>query len=480
MAAQEEGFFAAHPNLTERARALVTAPLVGDVRPWEHIIVPSEVDGTQGTFRAPRESCSLRANNDYEAVQTWLSMHEAPATQRAYRKEAERLMLWAIFERGLALSSLTTEDAAAYRAFLRHPAPRSRWVGPATERFSPLWRPFTGGLSPRSIAYALSVLGALFRWLIAKRYVLANLFAGVRVRGARSAGMDTTRGFSGGEWQLVRTVADALEWAYGWTPAAAQRMRFVLDFGFGTGLRASELVNAVLGNVEIDAGGDVWLHVVGKGSKPGMNPSNWMGVTWPQRPVQHGTVQAAGVTEATAGSYACDPRAAGLKPISSGSKTVEKLEAARSGAIEPSVCGGQTGADRAALDWAIVHGVPHGGWWPARRTAEDDAIPPHYQLVEMPDGGYRQRTKPGAHDSDATLVVSIEPVLTGGSRETMLLSGGWASPGCSCTRQWTGGRHCGHGSTPRPSRSSTSPAPTSATHRTSARSRSSCSMRWRG
>ncbi|WP_029000903.1 site-specific integrase [Azohydromonas australica] len=269
MAAQVEGFFAAHPDLTERARALVTAPSVGDVRPWERIVVPSEGDGTQGTFRAPRESCSLRANNDYEAVQTWLSMHEAPATQRAYRKEAERLMLWAIFERGLALSSLTTEDAAAYRAFLRHPALRSRWVGPATARSSPLWRPFTGGLSPRSIAYALSVLGALFRRLIAKRYVLANPFAGIRVRGARVAGLDTTRGFSGGEWQLLRTVADALEWSYGWTPAAAQRMRFVLDFGFGTGLRASELVNAVLGNVEIDAGGEVWLRVVGKGSKPG-------------------------------------------------------------------------------------------------------------------------------------------------------------------------------------------------------------------
>ncbi|WP_029001378.1 site-specific integrase [Azohydromonas australica] len=268
MAAQVEDFFAAHPDLTERARALVTVPSIGDVRPWEHIVVPSEVDGTQGTFRAPRESCSLRANNDFEAVQIWLSMHEAPATQRAYRKEAERLMLWAIFERGLALSSLTTEDAAAYRAFLRHPAPRSRWVGPATARSSPLWRPFTGGPSPRSIAYALSVLGALFRWLIAKRYVLANPFAGIRVRGARSAGLDTTRGFSGGEWQLLRTVADALEWSYGWTPAAARRMRFVLDFGFGTGLRASELVNAVLGNVEIDAGGEVWLRVVGKGSKP--------------------------------------------------------------------------------------------------------------------------------------------------------------------------------------------------------------------
>jgi hypothetical protein len=63
-------------------------------------------------------------------MQTWLSLHESVATQRTYRKEAERLILRAIVERGRALSSLTTDDAILYRAFLRRPTPRSRWVGP--------------------------------------------------------------------------------------------------------------------------------------------------------------------------------------------------------------------------------------------------------------------------------------------------------------------------------------------------------------
>ena len=106
---------------------VTTAPV--DVIPWEKIVVPHEVDGTMGLHRAPKASCILRANNDYEAVQAWLSLHEAPATLRAYCKEAERLILWAIVERGVALSSLATEDAVAYRAFLRQPAPRQRWVG---------------------------------------------------------------------------------------------------------------------------------------------------------------------------------------------------------------------------------------------------------------------------------------------------------------------------------------------------------------
>jgi len=212
----------------------------------------------------------LNATNDHQAVQAWLSLHETPATQNAYRKEAERLMLWAIVERQRALSSLTTEDAIAYRAFLRRPTPRERWVGPPRPRTSPEWRPFAGVLSPRSTSYALSVLGAMYRWLIEQRYVLANPFSGIKVRGvSRSAPLPTTHVFADGEWSLLRAVADALEWSYGWAPPAAQRVRFVLDFAYATGLRASELVGTTLGAIETDAYGDRWLHVVGKGGKAG-------------------------------------------------------------------------------------------------------------------------------------------------------------------------------------------------------------------
>ena len=79
-----------------------------------------------------------------------------------------------------ALSSLTTEDAIAYRAFVRHPSPRVCWVGAPQPRSSPAWRPFAGDLSARSAACGLSVLSALYRWLIEQRYVLANRFSGVK------------------------------------------------------------------------------------------------------------------------------------------------------------------------------------------------------------------------------------------------------------------------------------------------------------
>ena len=264
-----EAFFAQHPALTERARALVTVNQVRELVPWERLAVPKDVDGSTGTFRAPRASCALDATNDYQAVNAWLSLHESLATQRAYRKEAERLILWAIMERGRALSSLTTEDAIAYRAFMRHPSPRARWVGAPQPRSSPGWRPFAGDLSARSTAYALSVLNAMYRWLIEQRYVLANPFAGVKVRGGRPAQLDTAHAFSEHEWNLVRVVADGLEWSYGWSEPAAQRLRFMLDFAYATGLRISELVGAQLGAIDSDAHGDAWIRVVGKGHKAG-------------------------------------------------------------------------------------------------------------------------------------------------------------------------------------------------------------------
>lgn len=88
------------------------------------------------------------------------------ASQKAYRKEAGRLILWAIVERDCALSSLATDDAVAYRGFLRRPTPGERWIGSSRLWHSVEWRPFTGALSPRSAAYALNVLSAMFRWLV--------------------------------------------------------------------------------------------------------------------------------------------------------------------------------------------------------------------------------------------------------------------------------------------------------------------------
>ena len=81
--------------------------------------------------------------------------------------------------------------------------------------------------------------------------------------------LDRSHAFTEHEWKLVRVVAEGLEWSYGWSEPAAQRLRFMLDFAYATGLRISELVGARLGAIDSDARGDTWIRVVGKGHKAG-------------------------------------------------------------------------------------------------------------------------------------------------------------------------------------------------------------------
>jgi Circularly permutated YpsA SLOG family len=83
------------------------------------------------------------------------------------------------------------------------------------------------------------------------------------------------------------------------------------------------------------------------------------------------------------------------------------------------ISGGQTGADRAALDWAMLHGVPCGGWCPKGRKAEDGIIDGKYPLKESPSGTYIQRTEWNVRDSDGTVIFSISPTLSGGSKKTL-------------------------------------------------------------
>jgi hypothetical protein len=88
-------------------------------------------------------------------------------------------------------------------------------------------------------------------------------------------------------------------------------------------------------------------------------------------------------------------------------------------AIPKIISGGQTGADRAALDWALSRKLPCGGWCPKGRKAEDGTIPEIYPLRESTSTSYLQRTEWNVRDSDGTVVFSLAPKLTGGSLKTV-------------------------------------------------------------
>lgn len=81
------------------------------------------------------------------------------------------------------------------------------------------------------------------------------------------------------------------------------------------------------------------------------------------------------------------------------------------------VSGGQTGVDRAALDAAISAGLPHGGWCPRGRRAEDGSIPERFLLDEAASSRYAVRTFLNVRDSDGTLILS-KGALSGGTRLT--------------------------------------------------------------
>jgi hypothetical protein len=80
------------------------------------------------------------------------------------------------------------------------------------------------------------------------------------------------------------------------------------------------------------------------------------------------------------------------------------------------VSGGQTGADRAALDFAIEHGIEHGGWCPAGRRAEDGPLDARYAVQDTPSPQAARRTEWNVRDSDGTVIFSLAPVLHGGTK----------------------------------------------------------------
>ena len=72
--------------------------------------------------------------------------------------------------------------------------------------------------------------------------------------------------------------------------------------------------------------------------------------------------------------------------------------------IEHLISGGQTGADRGGLEAAIALQIPHGGFCPRDRLAEDGRIPDRYLLTEVASPAYPARTRANVLAADATVV----------------------------------------------------------------------------
>ncbi len=265
---------AGHPALQPPSRA------GADVVPLEALRVPAALDGSAGLNRAPVPAHQAELNTDLQAIHAWIAIRGARSeqTRRAYRREAERLLLWAIVVKNKPLSSLNTLDAAEYlEQFLVDPQPAERWIGRGrVERFDPDWRPFVGPLSARSRDTARRILTAMGAWLVRQQYLRVNPFDGLAA--AAPVPIDTAgRTLTHAQWQFVlQTVLrpDPVigRATLGVGEAAARRDTLLLLLAYATGLRRAEIASATLGDLTRKAldgalEGAFMLRVDGKGRR---------------------------------------------------------------------------------------------------------------------------------------------------------------------------------------------------------------------
>jgi Circularly permutated YpsA SLOG family len=102
-------------------------------------------------------------------------------------------------------------------------------------------------------------------------------------------------------------------------------------------------------------------------------------------------------------------------------------EIARGALIAKVVSGGETGADRAAVDFAISHDLAYGGWVPRDGWAEDLRDPPgllalydHFVPTQSADPGVR--TTLNVRDSTATVVFSPPIAASPGVTQTLQMA----------------------------------------------------------
>lgn len=252
-------------------RAIVVGPGTSALAPLERLAAPVELSGAGGTNRAVGFPF-IRAEHDLAALHAWLARYrDRPATLRAYTREIERFVLWALKVRGVAVSSLRVEDCDAYKDFLAQP--NADFCGPKRPRASGRWRPFTGSLSADSQAYAVRTLRMAFDWLVKVRYLAGNPFSAVTLPATltREWSLQVERALVP---ELLRTLRDALD-AHCARPdddAAQWRIaRAAIGLMVDSGLRRAEAARARRSGVKrVDGikGQSVWtLTLVGKRSK---------------------------------------------------------------------------------------------------------------------------------------------------------------------------------------------------------------------
>lgn len=256
--------------------AVSTYPVL---QPIERLEVPPSLNGAFGTNRSTTDRPLIGANLDLDALKAWLARFaDSRSTFESYRKEAERLMLWALTELQKPISSLTHEDLLIYQRFIADPQPVARWVMAKRKvsRHDPAWRPFAGPLSPTSQRQAIVILNSMFSWLVAAGYLTGNPLSLSRQR-QRKAKPRTTRFLELDIWNEVKLTIESMPRDTNREREHYHRVRWLFSLFYITGMRISEVIHNTMGCffMRKDKHGEYrwWLEVVGKGDKIRLIPA---------------------------------------------------------------------------------------------------------------------------------------------------------------------------------------------------------------
>lgn len=247
------------------------------IQPMESLVISASCDGRHGTNRNPNSATKqINADDDASAILAWLNeVADSRETLRSYRKEAERLLLWSLIMREKPLSSLMREDMNAYHDFLADPQPQDQWCGPRTTRDNPKWRPFKGPLSASSQAQSLSILNALFNFLVETGYLTGNPMGLLRKRKAQQKKLNqpVERFFEQDLWQLIINHIEKLPTHTRTEATYQERIRYLISFFYLLGPRISEIASHDMSSL-YHKRGQWWWRVVGKGNKEQSIPVN--------------------------------------------------------------------------------------------------------------------------------------------------------------------------------------------------------------
>ncbi len=245
---------------------------------WEGEQVPQELDGSNGINRATVVQWT-GARNDSEAIQDWLRAYEKQVhTYRSYKKEALRLLLWAVLERRKAMSSLLADDFEAYFDFLENPP--EHWIGTdRSKRGSSSWTPFRRALTPASVKQAKSILNTMMTWLVSARYLSGNPMSILRTPRS-SLSKKPKRYLRTAAWQFVLTWLSAQPEESNRQRQEKIRNQVLISILYLTAARLADIAQARMGDLEQDEFGNWWWNVVGKGNKEANIPITNELMTW--------------------------------------------------------------------------------------------------------------------------------------------------------------------------------------------------------